>query len=58
MRRPPPNHHRVVVRAMSAALIACGLVGLVIWLPADRATALAALVSAVGVCLALPNRRR
>lgn len=58
MRRPPPlNRHRIVVSALPTALIACGLVGLVVWLPADRATALAALVSAVSGCLALPRRK-
>lgn len=57
MRRPPPiTRGWFPARVLLVVLAVVMLVGLVFWLPSDRVTALAALVSAVGVCLgALPR---
>ena len=62
MRRPP------LTLVLSIAAAWTVLVGLVVWLPPNRATTLATLVSAVGACLAAlrgpssgprgPRRRR
>jgi hypothetical protein len=52
MWRPPLTRGRLTVLVLLIVSASVVLVGLAVWLPASRTTALAALVSSVAGCLA------
>ncbi len=47
-RRPSPTHHRVgVTRTSITIVVTGGVLGLVLWLPIDRATLVGSIIAAV-----------
>jgi hypothetical protein len=51
MQLPPPADRRVaVIRKAAILLIAAGALGLVLWLPTDRAVAVAGMIGSLAAC--------